>query len=192
MAKITAEARKHLITRNSVSFRVTVRTFSMKDGKPGELTAEISGDYATDIEMLSAVAGRYTTAETAVVPVAVKPIEKLEDRRAMFDDQFAFYAHPVKEDEKLTGLMVRSLKVTAVHAVSADFVERKFTDETLFVVGTFETAEQALAWYSKRHPEDKKVYGCATIENPVEIKYGMPVSEFYSHSFSITEEQGEA
>ena len=189
MAKITAVARKHLITRNSISYRVTVRTFSMKDGQQGELTVEISGDYASDIEMLSAIAGRYTTAETAVVPVALKPIEKLEDRRAMFDDQFAFYAHPVKEDEKLAGIMVRSLKLTAVHAVCANFKERKFTEETLYVMGTFDTAEEALSWYVKRHPEDNKVYGEATTENPVEIKYGIPVADFYNHSFSISTEE---
>ena len=187
--KITAEARKHLITKNSVSYRVTVRTFSMKNGEQGELTVEISGDYNSDIEMVSAVAGRYTTQDIAVVPVALKPIEKLEDRRAMYDDHFALCGSPVKDGDKLQGLMVRTLKLNTVSVVSADFENREFKDEKLYVIGSFETAEEALSWYIKRNPEAKKAYGMPTMEKPVEIKYGLPVDKFFEHSFSITDSE---
>lgn len=189
--KITAEARKHMITRNSVSYRVTLKTFSMKDGSQGEISVNVSGDFSSEQDMLGYVATRNTTSEIAVVPVAVKPVEKLEDRRAMFDDDFFRYGHILKDDEKITGLMVRTLKIAVVHCVSADFEKREFNEDAICVIGSFENAEDAVTWYKKRTPNDKKVYGNFSGMESNEVKVAIPVNEFYNHSFSITDEKEE-
>lgn len=189
MAKMTAEARKHLITKNSVSYRATLRTFDMKTGAQGTQSFSASGDFATEQDMLGFIASRNTTSELAVVPVAVNPVEKIEDRRALFDDEFFRIGHILKEDEKLAGLMVRTLNLNTVHCISADFETQTFSKELVQMIGNFDTAEECVTWYKKRTPTDKKIYGKFVSMESTEIKVAVPVSEFFAHSFSISNEE---
>ncbi len=182
---MTSEARKHLITKSAVSYRVTLKTFSMVTGEAGEMTAEISGNFSTESEMLGAVAVRYTTTEEAVVPVLVKPIEKVEDRRAMFDDDFFRYGHILKDGEKICDSMIRTLTLCHIKCLSADFENQTFSDEMITVIGDFDNAEEAVSWHKKRTPNDSKIYGKFSSMEKAEIKVALPVADFFAHSFSV-------
>lgn len=185
MATITAEARKHLITRSTSEYKVRLRTFSMKDGSQGEQEFKVSGDFSSDMEICAHVSARYTTQEIAVVPVALSPVELIGHRFAMYDDRFVLLGHVLKDGEKLTGLMVRTITITEIFVTEADFVSRTFSDKKLSVYGTFDSAQDALAWYVKRNPNTGCAYIASEITGTQEVKIAVPVQKFFDHAFAL-------
>ena len=188
--KITAEERKHLVTKSTVSYRVTVRTFSMKTGEQGEMTVNVSGDFQNDLALLSYVAGRYTTSEVAVVPVALSDIEKIDKRYVMFDGTFFKSGNILSDTDKTAGLMVRTLTLTTVKVICADFESRQFKEEKVNVIGEYDSAQSVVDWINRDGlKKSNKVYAVADSEymDKCSVKIGIDPAVFFENAFCLTE-----
>lgn len=193
MAKMTAEQRRHLITKTAVSYRAYVLTIDTTTGKNTYEPYTISGTFDTDISILSAIAGRYTTREKAVAPMSDRPIEKIEKRFAMTDSAFVRYGRMVTDDTKTVGYMVRTITMTEVTVRFADFETETFGTENIVVCGDFVDAESAVDYY-KRYENistDSKVYGPAKITEKTDIKFMIRPEEFFANSFAMNDEEQE-
>lgn len=188
MAKMTTEMRKHLITKSAVSFKAYVLTIDTTTGKSSYEPYTISGSYDTDISILSAIAGRYTTTEKAVAPMTNAPIEKIEKRFAMTDADFFRYGTVVKDGMKTVGNMVRSMTLTTVSAKYADFDNEIFGSDLIQVIGDFNSSEDAVKWYKNVTPTDKRIYGKYSEMEKTEFQCMMPTERFFEHAFPLTED----
>lgn len=191
MSKMTTEMRKHIITKSAVSFKAYVLTIDTTTGKSSYEPYTISGSYDTDIAILSAIAGRYTTTEKAVAPMTNAPIEKIDKRFAMFDGEFLKYGTPVKDDTKTIGYMVRTLTLTEITAKYADFDTETFGEKKITVLGEYTDIEKAVAWHKATTPDDKNLYGKFSEPKYYEIKVMMKPDTFFAHAFPMEENDGE-
>lgn len=191
--KLTAEARKHIITKSARKYRADVLTISLSDGKQGYARYEIAGDFDKDIDVLSAISARYSiNGVRAVAPITNGAVEKIENRFAMFDDDFFANGSIIKDGDKIAGLMVRTLTLNTIKCLCADFDTQTFSEATICVVGDFDSADDAMLWYKKRTPDDKKIYGKFSMES-VSVKIAMKPADFMSKAFAIdnTEKEGD-
>lgn len=186
LEKITAEARKHLITKSTADFSAYLFTISKEDGKQSYEKYTISGSFDTDMEIMVAICGRYTDAQKVVAPMTDRAIEKIETRYAMFDDDFFADSTIVRQDTKTAGNMVRTLTVNTLHFVQADFETKTFEDRSLPVIGNFENARDCLNWIIKRYPDlQDKAVGKPEIVDTYEIKCMMNIDTFFENAFMI-------